>query len=64
MDMTFALQALSLEYMLNDTTLTGKVYNVPEIIDKKVATIKLNSLGVEIDELTEEQNVYLNSWQI
>lgn len=64
MDMTFALQALSLEYMLQDSTLKGKVYNVPDVIDKKVASIKLNSLNVEIDELTEEQNLYLNSWQI
>lgn len=64
MDMTFALQALSLEYMLENSTLTGKVYNVPELIDQKVAAIKLDSLGVEIDSLTEEQNKYLNSWQI
>lgn len=60
MDMSFSLQALSAKYVLeNKGKLTNKVYVVPEFIDKKVAQLKLNSLGSSIDKLTPEQEIYL-----
>ncbi|EPR14086.1 adenosylhomocysteinase [Ruminiclostridium papyrosolvens] len=63
MDMSFALQALSAEYMLkNYNKLGNKVIDVPADLDKKVATMKLKSWGVKIDKLSKEQNNYLNSW--
>ena len=63
MDMSFANQALSAEYMAkNGSTLEKKVYVVPEDIDKEIARLKLESLGVEIDQLTDLQNTYLSSW--
>lgn len=63
MDMSFALQALSAKYVLeNYTKLGNKVIDVPEEIDKRVALMKLKSWGIEIDELTEEQKKYLESW--
>ncbi len=64
MDMSFANQALSLEYMVRHSdTLENKVYSVPEEIDKDIARLKLEAMNVEIDTLTEEQIAYLNSWQ-
>ncbi|MEJ5223214.1 MAG: adenosylhomocysteinase [Anaerolineales bacterium] len=64
MDMSFANQALSAEYMLkNASKLEKKVYSVPEDIDKEIARIKLEAMGVHIDTLTEEQVKYLNSWE-
>jgi len=64
MDMSFANQALSLEYLVkNKGTLKPKVYPVPEEIDKQVARLKLNSMGINIDSLTPEQEKYLTSWQ-
>ncbi|MDQ7094523.1 adenosylhomocysteinase [Desulfosporosinus sp. PR] len=63
MDMTFALQALSLEYVVsNYDKLTPGVYQVNTEIDEKVALLKLQSLGLAIDTLTEEQKGYLASW--
>jgi adenosylhomocysteinase len=63
MDMSFADQALSAEYMVkNAKKLEPKVYPVPTDIDKSVARLKLKSLGVNIDRLTPEQEVYLASW--
>lgn len=63
MDMSFANQALSAEYMAqNATTLDKTVYVVPEEIDAEIARLKLYSMGVEIDALTEEQEKYLASW--
>ncbi|NLP12993.1 MAG: adenosylhomocysteinase [Clostridium sp.] len=63
MDMSFALQALSAEYMLkNYKGLGNRVLDVPEEIDRRVAMMKLESWGVKIDELTEEQKKYLDSW--
>jgi len=63
MDTSFSLQALSIVYVIqNRDKLGNHVYNVPEEIDKRVAMLKLQSLGVEIDELTEEQKEYLASW--
>ncbi|RME08653.1 MAG: adenosylhomocysteinase [Anaerolineae bacterium] len=64
MDMSFANQALSAEYMVkNADKLEKTVYSVPEEIDKEIARLKLESMGVKIDVLTEEQIRYLNSWQ-
>jgi len=63
MDMSFANQALSVEYMLkNAKSLEKKVYPVPENIDKHIAKLKLESMGVQIDKLTPEQEHYLASW--
>jgi adenosylhomocysteinase len=64
MDMSFANQALCLEYIVkNMQQLEAKVYGVPEAIDKQIARLKLESMGVKIDSLTAEQEQYLNSWQ-
>ncbi|MEA2272467.1 MAG: adenosylhomocysteinase [Solirubrobacteraceae bacterium] len=63
MDMSFANQALSAEYMVkHGAELEKKVYVVPPEIDKEIARLKLESLGVEIDTLTEQQDTYLHSW--
>ena len=64
MDMSFANQALSAEYMVkNASTLENKVYTVPEVIDREIANLKLRSMGIKLDVLTEEQVKYLNSWE-
>ena len=64
MDMSFANQALCVEYLTkNKGKLAVKVYSVPENIDKQVARLKLDSMGVKIDSLTREQRKYLTSWQ-
>jgi adenosylhomocysteinase len=64
MDMSFANQALCSEYMVNNAdSLQNTVYSVPEEIDKEIARLKLEAMGVDIDILTEEQIAYLNSWQ-
>ena len=63
MDMSFANQALSCEYLVkNHKSLEGKVYSVPEELDKKVARLKLESMGIKIDRLSPEQEEYLASW--
>jgi adenosylhomocysteinase len=63
MDMSFADQALSVEYMVkNHKNLESKVYPVPADIDQNVARLKLQSLGITIDRLTREQEEYLSSW--
>ncbi|MFC1941225.1 adenosylhomocysteinase, partial [Chloroflexota bacterium] len=63
-DMSFANQALCLEYIVkNRGKLEPKVYPVPEEIDKQVARLKLDSIGIKIDTLTPEQKQYLTSWQ-
>ncbi len=63
MDMSFANQALASEYMVkNHSKLEKRVYSVPEELDKQVAKMKLESMGVKIDRLTPEQEVYLSSW--
>lgn len=64
MDLTFGLQTLSLEYLTTHPTLEARVYDVPESIDKRVALIKLASMGVQIDSLSAEQEEYLNSWAL
>ena len=64
MDMSFANQALCLEYIVkNNGKLKAKVYSVPEEIDRQIARLKLDSMGIHIDTLTPEQQKYLASWQ-
>ena len=64
MDMSFANQALSAEYMIkNGARLEKKVYGVPDEIDREIARLKLQSMGITVDTLTAEQNKYLNSWE-
>lgn len=64
MDMSFANQALSAEYMIkNARNLDKKVYSVPNEIDVEIARIKLAAMGIKIDTLTPQQISYLNSWQ-
>jgi adenosylhomocysteinase len=63
MDMSFANQALSAEYMVaNATSLERRVYPVPEEIDQEIARLKLATMEIDIDQLTEEQASYLASW--
>jgi adenosylhomocysteinase len=65
MDMSFANQALAAEYMLNNAgKLEKTVYTVPEDIDQNIAKLKLDSMGIKIDTLTEEQYKYLHSWEM
>jgi adenosylhomocysteinase len=65
MDMSFANQALSAEYMVKNHERLGKeVYSVPADIDALVARLKLHAMGVEIDTLTDEQRHYLSSWEL
>jgi len=64
MDMSFANQALSLEYMARHAgELEKKVYSVPVAIDNEIARLKLNAMNVKLDVLTPEQVAYLNSWE-
>ena len=64
MDMSFANQALSAEYMVkNADKLQKQVYSVPSEIDQEIARLKLEGMGVSIDVLTPEQVTYLNSWK-
>ncbi len=64
MDMSFANQALSVEYLVkHGRSLTRRVYPVPQEIDSEIARLKLNAMGIRIDTLTEEQIRYLNSWE-
>ncbi|GAB6076892.1 adenosylhomocysteinase [Desulfurobacterium crinifex] len=65
MDMSFANQALSAEYLVKEgRDLRPDVYVVPGHIDRHVAELKLKAMGIEIDELTPEQIEYLNSWEM
>jgi len=65
MDMSFANQALSMEYLSKEHQNLGKrVYPVPLTIDKEIARLKLASMGVTIDTLTPEQEKYLSSWEM
>jgi adenosylhomocysteinase len=64
MDMSFANQALSVEWIVqNAGDLGPEVHPVPDEIDREVARLKLTAMGVEIDRLTEEQADYLRSWK-
>ncbi len=65
MDMSFANQALSAEYIKKYAkTLKNKVYAVPDVIDKEIASLKLKSLGIKIEKLSTEQKKYLSSWKL
>lgn len=65
MDMSFANQALGIEFLVkNKGKLENKLYTLPEKVDMEIAELKLKSMGIEIDTLTEEQQKYLNSWDI
>jgi adenosylhomocysteinase len=64
MDMSFANQALAAAYIVREGKhLAPGVYRVPEEIDQEIARLKLGSMGIEIDVLTDEQVRYLNSWE-
>jgi len=64
MDMSFANQSLAVEHMVkHGGELEKKVYRVPEEIDRRIARLKLASMGIEIDTLTDEQEKYLRSWE-
>ena len=65
MDMSFANQSLCTEYVVkNHASLKNLVYSVPTDIDREIARLKLASMGVDIDELTPEQDTYLHSWEM
>ncbi|MBM3710606.1 MAG: adenosylhomocysteinase, partial [Actinobacteria bacterium] len=65
MDMSFANQALSVKYIYqNSSKLEKKVYPVPEEIDRQIAHLKLESMGIKIDRLSTQQRNYLNSWEL
>lgn len=64
MDMSFANQALGIEFLVkNYGKLENRLYTLPHEVDVKIAELKLKSMGIEIDSLTEEQEEYLNSWK-
>jgi len=64
MDLSFANQALSLEYLMQHRDEMGKqVYTIPEAIDREIARLKLEAMDVQIDTLTDEQTKYLESWE-
>jgi adenosylhomocysteinase len=64
MDMSFANQALSVEYLLSNVkSLKKQVYVVPVQIDQEIARLKLATMGIKIDQLSKEQEHYLASWQ-
>ncbi len=63
MDMSFALQMLAAEYVVNNEDLGNKVIDIPREIDEKVAKLKLKTEGIKIDELSEEQRKYLEGWE-
>jgi adenosylhomocysteinase len=64
MDMSFADQALSVEWLAKQTNLEPKVYDVPTELDAEVARVKLGTMGIQIDALTEVQHHYLHSWTV
>jgi adenosylhomocysteinase len=64
MDLSFSLQALCVEFIVkNKDRLERKVLTVPEDIDKEVAQLKLDTMNITIEKLTEEQKRYLSEWQ-
>ena len=63
MDMSFANQALAAEFILkNKNKLSNDVHLLPETLDRKIATLKLHSLGIKIDTLTDAQKKYMAGW--
>jgi len=63
MDMSFSNQALCVEYLAKHPKMEPKVYDVPREIDETVARLKLRAMGIKIDEMTEEQKMYVKSWE-
>jgi len=63
MDMSFSNQALCVEHIAKNPRMKPQVYGVPKEIDEIVAHLKLNGLGIDIDEMTEEQEKYISSWE-
>ncbi|MEE9558535.1 MAG: adenosylhomocysteinase, partial [Candidatus Brocadiales bacterium] len=64
MDMSFSVQALATEYIMNNhSSLDNRVHNVPKDMDGWISNLKLKSMGISIDTLTDEQEKYLNSWE-
>jgi len=64
MDMSFSNQALSVEYIVKNERMPPRVYPVPREIDESVAKLKLEAMGIRIDNLTEEQKKYLTAWEM
>ena len=64
MDMSFAVQALTAEWIVKQDKLEKKLYAVPEEIDEEIGRVKLAAMGLSIDVLTPEQDRYLHSWQV
>ena len=66
MDMSFANQALAAEYLLSEEgrALSNRVHRVPAILDREIAKLKLESMGIGVDTLTPEQELYLSSWDV
>ncbi|KPJ74238.1 adenosylhomocysteinase [candidate division TA06 bacterium DG_78] len=64
MDMSFANQALAVEYLFNNCNLQNQIYNLPQRLDQEIARLKLKSMGIKIDRLTQEQRRYLSSWKM
>ncbi|MGB9778126.1 MAG: adenosylhomocysteinase [Candidatus Bathyarchaeales archaeon] len=64
MDMSFANQALCVEYLAKNEKMPPKVYEVPKEVDETVARLKLKAMKIKIDELTEEQKKYLATWEM
>ena len=64
MDMSFAVQALGLEYMVkNHSNMNAEVYTAPDSLDVEIARTKLAAMDVTIDDLTDEQRAYITGWQ-
>jgi adenosylhomocysteinase len=64
MDMSFANQALAVEYILKQPNLKNEVHCLPPELDQEIASLKLKSMGIKIDKLTSEQRKYLSSWRV
>jgi len=64
MDMSFANQALCVEYIARNDRMEPKVYQVPKEIDENIAKLKLDSMHINIDKLTKEQEKYLSTWEL
>ena len=65
MDMSFANQAMACEYLVkNKGSLEPGLHSIPEAVDKEIARLKLIAMGIEVDSLTPEQEIYINSWTV
>jgi adenosylhomocysteinase len=65
MDMSFANQAMACEYLVkNKGSLEPGLHSIPEAVDKEIARLKLVAMGIEVDTLTAEQELYINSWTV